>query len=90
MSSAFAPVIDGSLAGPESLYALIWLYLHALGVSKVEQILFVADGAPWIWECLQALKSLLRLRGIQCLVIELIDMYHAVQHLHAFVNMKRG
>ena len=90
MSSAFAPIIDGSLAGPESLYALIWLYLHALGVSKVEQILFVADGAPWIWECLQALKSLLRLRGIQCLVIELIDMYHAVQHLHAFVNMKRG
>ncbi|MGH7806655.1 MAG: hypothetical protein ACRENT_01020 [Thermodesulfobacteriota bacterium] len=90
MSSAFAPVIDGSLGGPESLYALIWIYLHSLGISQVEQILFVADGAPWIWECLQALRSLLQIQGIHCRIVELIDMYHAVQHLHAFAALKRG
>jgi hypothetical protein len=90
MNSTFAPVIDGSLAGPESIYALIWIYLQSLGISQVEQILFVADGALWIWECLQALRNLLQLRGIRCRIVELIDMYHAVQHLHAFAALKRG
>jgi hypothetical protein len=90
MNSTFAPVIDGSLGGPESIYALIWVYLQSLGLSQVEQILFVADGAVWIWECLQALRSLLELRGIRCRIVELIDMYHAVQHLHAFIALKRG
>lgn len=90
MNSTFAPVIDGSLAGPESIYALIWIYLQSLGISQVEQILFVADGALWIWDCLQALRSLLQLRGVRCRIVELIDMYHAVQHLHAFAALKRG
>lgn len=90
MNSTFAPVIDGSMGRPESIYALIWIYLQSLGISRVEQILFVADGAVWIWECLQALRSLLQLRGIHCRIIELIDMYHAVQHLHAFIALKRG
>lgn len=90
MNSTFAPVIDGSMGGPESIYALIWVYFQSLGISQVEQILFIADGAVWIWECLQALRSLLQLRGIHCRIVELIDMYHAVQHLHAFIVLKRG
>jgi len=90
MNSTFAPVIDGSMGGPESIYALIWVYLQSLGISQIEQILFVADGAVWIWECLQALRSLLQLRGIHCRIVELLDMYHAVQHLHAFITLKRG
>lgn len=90
MNSTFAPVIDGSMGGPESIYALIWVYLQSLGISQIDQILFVADGAVWIWECLQALRNLLQLRGIHCQIVELIDMYHAVQHLHAFIALKRG
>ena len=49
MDRKFSPVIDGTLQGPGDLYALLWSYLQALGVSEVEQILFVADGAEWIW-----------------------------------------
>ncbi len=85
----FSPVIDGTLQGPEDLYALLWNYLLALGVSEVGEILFIADGAVWIWEHLQAFKALLALKGLKCKIVELLDMYHAVQHLYAFSELKK-
>lgn len=89
MSSEFSPVIDGSMSGPESIFALLLVYLQSLGIAKVDKILFVADGAVWIWEGVQALKMLLKTKGIVCEIIELIDMYHAVQHLYAFAELKK-
>ena len=89
MSSEFSPVIDGSMSGPESIFGLLLVYLQSLGVAKVDKILFVADGALWIWEGVQALKALLKAKGIVCEIIELIDMYHAFQHLYAFVELKK-
>lgn len=86
----FSPVIDGTLQGPEGLYALLWNYLQALGINELEEILFVADGAVWIWEQLQTFKALLRVKGIACKIVELLDMYHAVQHLYAFSELKRA
>lgn len=90
MDRKFSPVIDGALHGPEELYALLWNYLQALGVSEVEQILFVADGAVWIWEWLQTFKALLIAKGLNCKIVELLDMYHAVQHLYAFGERKKA
>ena len=51
--------------------------------------MFVADGAPWIWGSVQTLRGMLNLGKIPCKIIELIDFYHAVQHLHAFAELKR-
>src|SRR5882724_6351881 len=42
-------------------------------------IVFVADGAPWIWKRVAALVSALGLKPGQ--VYELLDFYHAVEHL---------
>ena len=43
------PVIDGTLRGPDALIELVAFHLHRLGAAKATEVVFVADGAPWIW-----------------------------------------
>lgn len=82
------PVIDGTLKGIDVLFALMHIYLRSLNLSSVDQILFVADGAHWIWDSVQLARKMLEMGGLRCKILELIDFYHAVQHLHAFAELK--
>lgn len=88
VDSKILPLIDGTLKGTDALFALMHIYLRALNLSSIDQILFVADGAHWIWESVQLARKMLNLGGLECKIIELIDFYHAAQHLHAFTELK--
>jgi hypothetical protein len=48
--SSFAPVIDATLKGPDAVFALLRTYLQRLGITQADQVLCIADGAPWIWK----------------------------------------
>jgi hypothetical protein len=80
----FTPWIDGTLCGPQAVFGLIAAYLRRLGVTEADRVLFVADGAHWIWLRIAALVRALGLRPEQ--VEQLIDCYHAVQHLGEIVR----
>ena len=43
------PVIDGTLQGPAAAIELVAFHLHRLGAEQARELVFVADGAPWIW-----------------------------------------
>lgn len=43
------PVIDGTLQGPDALIELVAFHLHRMGAAKAKVVIFLADGAPWIW-----------------------------------------
>lgn len=75
----FAPVIDATLKGPDAVFALLRTYLQRLGIAQADQVLFIADGAPWIWKRVPLLVKALGLAAEQ--VHELLDFYHAAQHL---------
>lgn len=90
MDRHFLPLVDASLGGPDATYALLYSYLKVLQISAADALLFVADGATWIWERVRLLVKLLSLAGLPCTIIELIDFYHAAQHLHDFANHRRG
>jgi hypothetical protein len=77
--ASFAPVIDATLKGPDAVFALLRTYLQRLSITQADQVLFVADGAPWIWKRVPLLVQALGLAAQQ--VHELLDFYHAVQHL---------
>ncbi len=83
------PIIDGTLKGIDVLFSFMHIYLRSLNLSAVDQILFVADGAHWIWDSVQLARKMLDMGGVRCKILELIDFYHAVQHLHAFAELKR-
>lgn len=89
MDKFFLPLIDGSLGGPDAAFGLLYRYLKLLDVSEVDKLLFVADGALWIWERAPLLKAMLAQVGIICEVIELIDFYHAVEHLNDFAKLQK-
>src|SRR5262249_49496323 len=66
-------VIDGTLGGPDAIFKLIEFYLHELKITTADRVLFVADGARWIWN---RVGALLRRLGVQPeRSSELVDFY---------------
>ena len=62
MDREFLAVIDGTLGGPDAIFKLLEFYLRELKISTAEKILFVADGARWIWN---RVGALLRRLGVK-------------------------
>lgn len=75
----FPPIIDGTLGSCDELFAMILAYLQGLNITATERVLFVADGASWIWSRVPGLLKSLGLADEQ--TQPLIDFWHAVEHL---------
>ena len=88
LEKRFAPVIDGLLKGPEAVFTLLRRYLQTLAIDQADQVLFVADGAPWIWNRVPRLFSALGLTSAQ--TYELVDFYHAVEHLGKVAALRKS
>src|SRR2546430_3422533 len=85
--ASFAPVIDATLQGPDTVFALLRTYLQRLAITQADQVLFIADGAPWIWKRVPLLVHALGLPAAQ--VHELLDFYHAVQRLGQVAALRK-
>lgn len=83
----FAPVIDGTLGDAAATFTWLRYYLTQLQVSAADQLLFVADGARWIWTRVATLLAEVGLAPER--VYELIDFYHAMQHLHVLADLRK-
>ncbi len=81
----FAPVIDGTLQGPDEVFRLLEFYLRQLEIQRATEILFIADGAKWIWQRVAKLWQRLGLVGVRCR--ELVDFYHVVEHVYALAAL---
>jgi hypothetical protein len=55
LERSFLPVIDALIRRPDALFKLLRGYLEQLGLLEADQVLFIADGAPWIWNRIPAL-----------------------------------
>jgi len=82
----FCPFIDGLMQGPDAVFALIRHYLSNLGISQAWKVLFVADGAQWIWDRVPGLMVSLGLKAGQ--FYELLDFYRAVEHLSKVASLR--
>src|SRR5882672_5131698 len=85
--ASFAPVIDATLQGPDAVFALLHTYLQRLEITQADQVLFIADGAPWIWKRVPLLVRALGLTVER--VHELLDFYHAVQRLGQVAALRK-
>jgi hypothetical protein len=83
----FAPVMDATLKGPDAVFGLLRTYLQRLHITQADRVLFIADGAPWIWKRVPALVETLGLGAEQ--VYELLDFYHAAQHLSQVAALRK-
>lgn len=85
--SRFAPFIDATLQGPDAVFALLRTYLQRLEITRADHVLFLADGAPWIWKRVPLLVQALGLAAAQ--VHELLDFYHAAPHLGQVAALRK-
>ena len=88
LERSFMPVMDANIRGPDALFKLLRSYLGQLGITEADQVLFVADGARWIWNRIPALVHRLGLKAEQ--VHELLDFYHAVEHLGKVAGLRKS
>lgn len=87
IEQSYQPIYDGTLGDCEQLFTLLMAYLRALGVAGAAQLIFVGDGAKWIWE--RTAKCAKDLGLCQDQIIEVIDWSHAVSVLHKIVNARK-
>jgi hypothetical protein len=88
LERSFMPVIDALIARPDALFKLLQGYLEQLGMSEADRVLFIADGAPWIWRRIPDLITQLGLNPQQ--IHQLIDFYHAVEHLGKVAALRKA
>jgi hypothetical protein len=86
--ASFLPVIEGTMKGPNAVFGLIKFYLKQLSITKAEKILFVADGARWIWNRVPELVKELGIAVTRFYV--LVDFFHAVEHLVKIADLRTG
>jgi hypothetical protein len=73
------PWLDGTFAGPDEAMELLAFHLHCLGATQAEVVVFVADGAPWIWDRLEWVERRVGLPAGRA--VRVLDWCHAVHNL---------
>jgi hypothetical protein len=73
------PWIDGTFGGPDEAMELLAMHLHRLGAAQAEVVVFLADGAPWIWERVAWVAQRVGLRSERWQFV--LDFWHAAQHI---------
>jgi hypothetical protein len=73
------PWIDGTFAGPDEAMELLAFHLHRLGASQAEEVVFVADGAPWFWDRLDWVERRVGLAVGRA--VRVLDWCHAGHNL---------
>ncbi len=71
--------IDGTFRGPDEVMELLAMHLHRLGAAQAEVVVFLADGAPWIWERLEWVVKRVGLDSGK--VAYALDWCHALHHV---------
>jgi hypothetical protein len=56
---------NGNAPGPDALFSLLRSYLQKLNIKQADQVLFVSDGAKWIWNRVPVLIKYLGLISSQ-------------------------
>jgi hypothetical protein len=73
------PWLDGTFAGPDEALELLAFHLHRLGAAAATAVVFVADGAPWVWDRLEWVRRRVGLSAAA--VTQVLDFCHAAHHL---------
>jgi len=79
---------DATLGDPDAMFAILTAELLLRGAARAKEITVVADGAPWIWNRVDALADALGVERKR--IVRVADFYHAVEHLTAFAELCAG
>ena len=76
--------INSECLGYQGFLQILEMHLVRLGISQAKQVLFIADGAEWIWK---RIPPLLERLGCPSETYQLFDFYHVTEHLQTFADV---
>lgn len=80
-------LMDAILGGPDAIFSLLIFYLKKLKVNAADLLIFLSDGAKWIWDRAKTLPHDIGIASDRCLFA--LDYYHAVGHLSDLASEKK-
>ncbi len=83
-----ARIIDGTLKGPDHLMDLVAFHLHRFGAAKAKRVVFLGDGADWIWNRIPLVIERAGLKKSRC--FNSLDPCHAISHISRALNAVKG
>jgi len=84
LSKTELPIYDAVIDNADVCFELLGDYLKELQIEKASEVLFIADGAIWIWDRVK--PFLLSLGVEEDKITETLDYYHAAEHIAKAVN----
>lgn len=82
------PIYDATLGNCDAVFEIITAELKLRGARQASLLVFLADGAEWIWD---RIPDLVKELGIDpCRVLKGVDFYHAVENLQAAAELRTG
>lgn len=78
------PLYEVLLEDAQTTFALLVGYLRLLGAAQAQVVEFIADGAEWIWERSETLRQQAEIPADRW--VEVVDFYHASEHLYEMVE----
>jgi hypothetical protein len=88
IAQTFRPVYDGTQGDCDAIFEMMTGYLKVLGAHQARELIFLGDGAKWIWERAAQLATDLGLPPEK--LVEVVDKCHAVQTLHEIADLRKG
>ena len=82
------PLYDVILEDADATFSLLIGYLRLLGAAYAQEVEFIADGADWIWNRAETLRAQAEIPS--AIWVEVVDFYHASQHLHEAIELCRS
>jgi len=73
------PIYEADLGNADQVFALLAGLLRLIGAHKAREIVFVSDGADWIWDRVDRLVVRAGLDPER--VCKILDFYHASEHV---------
>jgi hypothetical protein len=86
VDKTFRPVHDATLEDADGVFRLLATYLQQLRIQEAARVIFVGDGADWIWNRVSPLVRELSLGCVE--VFEVVDYFHAASHLWGLVELR--
>ena len=86
VEQTWIPVHDATLGDADAVFSLLATYLREVGIEQAGRVVFVGDGAEWIWARVSRLIEELSLDSGS--VFEVVDYFHATSHLWELVELR--
>ena len=82
------PILDGTLGSVDEVFTMLCEYLSMLSIDSTTEVLFISDGATWLWDRVHLVEKVVRDKGGR--FRSLLDYYHMKGYLHQMAGAAKG